>query len=32
MWETRLILARVSQIREVFPDGFDNPDARIERH
>jgi hypothetical protein len=30
MWDGWIILARVSQIREIFRDELDNPDARIE--
>jgi hypothetical protein len=30
MWDGWIILARVSQIREIFPVELDNPDARIE--
>jgi hypothetical protein len=30
MWDGWIILARVSQIREIFPDELDDPDARFE--
>ena len=30
MWDGWIILARVSQIREIFPDELENPDARFE--